>query len=116
MEAACRGAQSAGGQTVGILPGSDRRQANEHVGIAIATGMGWARALIIVLSSDAVIAIDGAYGTLAEIAHAVAVGVPVVVLDSWTFERREVEKRGVVTASNPEEAVELAIVAAEQRR
>jgi len=64
MEAACRGAHSAKGITVGILPGDDREAANPHVDIPIVTGMGYARNAIVVKSAQAVIAIAGSYGTL----------------------------------------------------
>ncbi|MXR20779.1 TIGR00725 family protein [Halobacterium bonnevillei] len=67
MEAACRGASDAGGHTIGILPGEDRRAANEYVDTAIATGLGHARNALVVLNGDAVVAIDGAGGTLSEV-------------------------------------------------
>ena len=70
MEAACRGSQLAGGRTVGILPGNDPRKANRYVDIPVVTGMGEARNVIIVKSVQAVIAIDGEFGTLSEIGHA----------------------------------------------
>ncbi|HID94643.1 MAG TPA: TIGR00725 family protein [Candidatus Latescibacteria bacterium] len=83
MEAACRGARAEGGMTIGILPGSDRREANSFVDIAVVTGMGQARNLIIVQSSDAVIAIAGGYGTLSEIALALRSNVPVIGVSTW---------------------------------
>jgi len=67
MEAACRGASDAGGHTIGILPGEDRSAANEYVDTAIATGLGHARNALVVLNGDAVVAIDGAGGTLSEV-------------------------------------------------
>ena len=59
MEAACRGAQSEGGLTIGILPGESRQAANRYVQIPIVTGIGYARNLAVVKSAQAVIAIGG---------------------------------------------------------
>jgi uncharacterized protein (TIGR00725 family) len=83
MAAACRGARAAGGVTIGILPGADTRAANPDVLIAIATGMGQARNVIIVQTADVVIAVGGEYGTLSEIALARKVGRAVIGLGSW---------------------------------
>ncbi len=74
MEAACRGAEAAGGFTVGILPGLDRRGANKYVGIATATGIGEARNLAIIRTSNALVAVGGSYGTLSEIGFALKMG------------------------------------------
>jgi uncharacterized protein (TIGR00725 family) len=87
MEAVCRGAKKAGGMAVGVLPG-DKIDANPHVEIAIATGMGHARNAIIVRSADAVIALPGEYGTLSEIALALKMGKKVVSLKSWNVPGR----------------------------
>jgi uncharacterized protein (TIGR00725 family) len=105
MEAACRGASSAGVTTVGILPGSDRAAANEFVSIAIATGLGEARNALVVRAADALVAVGGEYGTLSEIALALKTGTPVVALGSWEID-------GVVRASSADEAVERALAAA----
>jgi len=59
MEAACRGAKGAGGLTIGIIPSGQRSDANSHVDIPIATGMGYTRNSLVVMNSDALIAIDG---------------------------------------------------------
>jgi uncharacterized protein (TIGR00725 family) len=83
MEAACRGAASAGGVSVGILPGSDRSEANRWVSVALPTGLGELRNGLIVRSADALIAIGGSHGTLSEVALALKTGVPVVGLDTW---------------------------------
>lgn len=80
MEAACRGAEKAGGTTVGILPSHDGSDANKHVMIAIPTGLGFARNSIVVSSADAVIAVAGSTGTLSEIAMALNFDKPVVVV------------------------------------
>lgn len=82
MAAVCRGAQAAGGETVGILKGSDHREGNDHLDTAIATGLGNARNVLVVLNGDAVIAVDGGTGTLSELGHALDAGKPVAGLDS----------------------------------
>jgi len=83
MAAACRGAKRAGGTTIGILPGRDASQANPHVDIPIVTGMGDARNIIIVRTAAVVIAIDGEFGTLSEIAFALKLNTPVIGLRTW---------------------------------
>jgi len=99
MEAACCGAKEAGGLTVGILPG-ERADANKCVDIAIATGMGHARNVIIVKSADAVVALPGEEGTLSEIALALKMKKRVISLRSWDIP-------GAVRAETPEEALGL---------
>lgn len=86
MEAACKGAKARGGLTVGILPGNDKTSANPWVDIPIATGFGYARNLVIVQSSDGIIAISGSYGTLSELAFASKLGVPLVGISTWEIE------------------------------
>jgi uncharacterized protein (TIGR00725 family) len=112
MEAACRGARTAGGTTVGILPGSDRAQANPYVDIALPTGLGEVRNALVVRAADAVIAVGGAYGTLSEIALALRAGTPVVGLDTWELVRRGRPDQSVIQAGDPHAAVELALAAA----
>jgi len=109
MEAVCRGAKRAGGTTVGILPGTDRRAANAFVDVAIATGLGEARNAVVVRTADAVIAVAGAYGTLSEIALALAAGKKVVGLDTWTLATAGGPDEGIVQACSPEDAVERAL-------
>jgi len=116
MEAACRGAKAANGTTVGVLPSDSRAEANPYVDIPIVTGMGYARNVIIVRSADAVIAIDGSYGTLSEIAFALSYGVPVVGLETWGFAIQGRPDEAVLRARTPEEAVDKALLAAEGRR
>jgi hypothetical protein len=108
MAAACRGARSAGGTTVGILPGTDRAAANEWVDIAIATGVGEMRNVLVVRAADAVVAIGGEYGTLSEIAFALKTGKPVVGLGTWTLDRNP---DAIVRAADPDEAVARALAA-----
>jgi uncharacterized protein (TIGR00725 family) len=98
MEAACRGAHEAGGTTVGILPGLERGEANRYVDVAVATGLGEARNVLVVRAADALIAVGGGHGTLSEIAFALKTGKRVVGLQSWDID-------GVERAASPEEAV-----------
>ncbi len=102
MAAACRGAAQGGGVTVGILPGPDRRAANEWVAVAIPTGLGELRNGLIVRAADAVIAVGGAYGTLSEVALALKTGVPVIGLDTWAID-------GIEPATSAQAAVALAL-------
>lgn len=116
MEAACRGAKAAGGQTIGILPGDSRSAANDYVDMPIVTGMGHARNVIIVKSARAIIAIDGSYGTLSEIAHALQNGVPVVGLGTWSVALKDQPDQGIIRADSPEDAVNKAMAAAERTK
>jgi len=103
MASAARGAKSAGGTTIGILPGETRADANEWIDHVVVTGIGHARNLAVVASGDAVIAVGGRYGTLAEIGFALTLGRRVVILDpGW-------EVDGALRARTPTEAVELAL-------
>jgi uncharacterized protein (TIGR00725 family) len=99
MEAACRGARSRRGRTLGILPGEDRDAANGWVEIAVATGLGELRNGLIVRACDALIAVGGGHGTLSEVALALKLGRPVVGLGTWAV-------HGVDEVTTPEEAVE----------
>ena len=115
MEAACRGAKRAEGTTVGILPGSDRRDANPYVDIAVPTGLGEGRNALVIRGADAVIAVAGAYGTLSEIALALRAGTPVVGLHTWELSREGRVDGSILRAATPQEAVELALAAAAGR-
>jgi len=112
MEAACRGAKAEGGITVGILPGTDRQEANPYVDIPIVTGLGEARNALIVRTADAVVAIRGGYGTLSEIGLALKMGRPVVGLDTWELRQRGKPVLSVVQAATPARAVERALALA----
>lgn len=116
MAAACRGAKSAGGTTIGILPGSDPGAANPWVDIPIPTGLGYARNTIVVKTGAAVIAVCGAFGTLSEIGHALADGKTVVGLGTWELSREGGVDRSVVRADSAEDAVEKALAAAQGAR
>jgi len=106
MEAACKGAQSEGGVTIGILPGESRQAANPYVQIPIVTGIGHARNLAVVKSAQAVIAIGGSYGTLSEIGHALRSGIPVIGLNTWSLSRNGQQDNSIILAQNPTEAVD----------
>lgn len=99
MEAACRGAKQGGAATIGVLPGANKADANEFVDIPIVTGMGEARNSIIVRTADALIAVGGKYGTLSEIAFALAFGKPLVGLHTW----QSIEE--MIHVASPAEAV-----------
>jgi hypothetical protein len=102
MAAASRGAREAGAVVVGILPGLDRQAANDWVSVALPTGLGELRNGLIIRAADAAVAVGGAYGTLSEIALALAAGVGVVGLDSWPIDGMEV-------AASPAAAVDRAL-------
>ena len=103
MAAAHRGAKAAGGVTVAILPGESRDDANEWADHVVVTGVGHARNLAVAASGDAVVAIGGSWGTLAEIAFARRLGRPVVALEGAPA------VDGVERAATPAEAVELVL-------
>lgn len=111
MAAASRGAQAAGGTTVGLLPGSTREGANPWLSVAIPTGLGEGRNLLVVRAADALVAVGGEYGTLSELAFALKIGRPVVGLATWEL-RRHGEPGpdpGVLRADDPAGAVALAL-------
>jgi uncharacterized protein (TIGR00725 family) len=87
MEHAAHGAQSAGGLTIGLLPGDDADDANEYIDVAIATGLGHARNAILARTADGVVALGGGLGTLSEIALALRHRRPTIGIKTWRFER-----------------------------
>ncbi len=115
MEAVSRGARQAGGLTVGILPGESAEEANPYVQIPVVTGMSHARNVILVRSVQGVIAVRGSFGTLSEIALALKMGRPVVLLGSW----KGIDPAGrpwpVQEARTPAEAVERILAAVGKR-
>ena len=115
MAAACRGAQSEGGLTIGILPGESQQAANPYVQIPIVTGIGYARNVAVVKSAQAVIAIGGNYGTLSEIAHALQSDIPVIGLNTWSLSRNSKPDESIIRAKNPAEAVNKALSLAKSR-
>jgi uncharacterized protein (TIGR00725 family) len=116
MTAVCRGAQAAGGQTVGLLPGSNRGSGNPYLSVALPTALGEGRNVLLVRASDALVAVGGGYGTLSEIALALRVGLPVIGLSTWglTFSGEPVEAFPV--AQSPEEAARLVLDAAKESK
>jgi hypothetical protein len=108
-EAACRGARSRAGTTVGLLPGPDREDANGWVLVAIPTGLGEARNALVVRAADAVVAIGGAWGTLSEIALALKAGKPVVGLATWELMLAGEPVEGVIRAHDAGDAVGKAL-------
>jgi uncharacterized protein (TIGR00725 family) len=102
MEAACRGAREEGGFVIGILPGGSPAEANPWVDVPIATGLGYTRNALVVMNADAVIAVDGEYGTLSEIAYGKIHGKKVVGLGTW-------DVKGIIIAATADEAVRMAL-------
>jgi uncharacterized protein (TIGR00725 family) len=115
MEAVCRGAQAAGGTTVGLLPGLDRAEGNPRLTISIPTGLGQGRNLLLVRSSDALIAVGGGFGTLSEIALALRTGTPVVGLATWSLHLNGRPVDAFPVAGDPDTAARLALDAARSR-
>ena len=101
MEAAAKGCHEAGGLTVGLLPQADARRANPYLDIIIPTGMGLARNILVVQSAAGIIAINGRFGTLSELAFALQLGIPVVGLQTWNV------SENITQALNPAQAVKL---------
>jgi uncharacterized protein (TIGR00725 family) len=102
MDAAARGARTAGGTVIGILPGETRAGASEHLTVAIPTGMGEARNALVARAADVLVAVGGEWGTLSEIALARKIGTPVIGLGSWDL---GVRAEGIVSVDTPEAAV-----------
>ncbi len=100
MKAVSMGNSLAGGLSVGILPGEDKRTANPYIDIPIPTGLGYTRNTIVVGCADIIIALPGEYGTLSEIAFALNMKKPVIGIGSWDI-------KGMQQAATPEEAIEL---------
>lgn len=101
MESASRGSKEAGGLTLGILPGNSANDANVYVDIPIATGLGYARNSLVAMNSDVIIAINGRYGTLTEIAYGCIYGKKIIGIGTWDID-------AVIKVKSAEEAVEEA--------
>jgi len=99
MKAVCTGFKAGGGITIGIIPSYDKNNANDAVDIALPTGLGLARNVLVVKAADVVVALPGEAGTLSEIAYCLQFGIPVVSLQSWDI-------AGVIKVNTVEEAVE----------
>lgn len=102
MEAAARGAKQAGGITVGILPGNACEDANAHIDVPIATGLGYSRNSLVAMNADVLIAVDGQFGTLTEIAYGNIYGKKVIGIGTWKIQ-------GILRADSAEHAVEMAL-------
>ncbi|HEX9897081.1 MAG TPA: TIGR00725 family protein [Dehalococcoidales bacterium] len=109
MKAACKGVQSRGGITIGILPGNDAATANPYVQIPIVTNLGYARNIIVVKSARAVIAIGGGYGTLTEIGYALDAKIPVIGLGTWSLSRNRRADKSIIRVHSAQEAVKKAL-------
>ena len=110
MEGVCQGAREAGGETIGLLPGGDAAAANPYVTLPIPTGMGHARNVLIAQAAEVLVAVEGEYGTLSEIAIALKLGKPVFSLGSWPG------VPGLQPVATPQEAATkvLALLAAKE--
>jgi uncharacterized protein (TIGR00725 family) len=109
MKETCRGAYGAGGLTIGVIPGDDRKSANPYVQIPIVTGIGYARNVIIIKSAQAVIAVGGGYGTLTEIGYALDSKIPVIGLGTWKISRNNQIDKSIIRAANAKQAVSQAL-------
>ncbi len=109
MEASAKGAKRGGGLTIGVLPTGNKADANAFIDLPIATAMSTARNLVIVRTADAIIAINGSYGTLSEMAHAFDLGKTVFALRTWPMEKAGVESHLFVPVATPREAVDRAL-------
>jgi uncharacterized protein (TIGR00725 family) len=105
MEAASRGAASAGGTVLGILPGEDPREGNVHLTLSVPTGLGEMRNALLVRTVDALVAVGGSWGTLSEVALACRTGVPVLALHGWGLPAAG----GPTVVADPAEAVARAL-------
>jgi uncharacterized protein (TIGR00725 family) len=102
MEASARGAKAAGGWVIGILPGRSAQEANRFTDIAIPTGLGYLRNALVVLNSDVLVAIDGSYGTLSEIAYTQIYGKKIFGIETWDIP-------GVIAVDTPQAAMQRII-------
>jgi len=102
MEAAARGAKKGGGITVGILPGTSHKDANAYIDFPLATGMGYTRNSLVAMNADVLIAVDGQFGTLTEIAYGNIYGKKVIGIGTWDIQ-------GVKNAETAKEAIDLAL-------
>ena len=106
MEAACRGAKGAGGTTLGLLPGLSRRDANPYVDVAVTTGMGEMRNVLVVRAGDAVLAVGGGFGTLSEIGFALKLDKPIAGVGTW-HASVGAESAPIPMAESPEQALRI---------
>lgn len=98
MIAVCKGFKQGKGTTIGILPGYHKNEANKYIDLALPTGLGLARNVLVVKSADVVVALPGSAGTLSEIAYCLQFGIPVICVDSWGID-------GAIKVKTVDEAV-----------
>ncbi|MFQ5957002.1 MAG: TIGR00725 family protein [Candidatus Brocadiales bacterium] len=115
MEGAAKGAKEAGGLTVGILPGEDTAEMNPYIDIPIVTGLGYTRNSLVAYSGDAVIAVGGKLGTLSEIAYALMKYKPVVGINTWGLDLKQLDRPGPIVARDAKEAVKKVLEVLETR-
>lgn len=117
MEHAAKGAKSAGGTTIGILPGSKREEANPYIDYPIITGIGYARNKLVVKTGHVVIAVGGSHGTLSEIAFALGYEIPVVGIKTWQFIHHSGQMdKNIHYVNTPKEAAALAMKLAREAK
>lgn len=109
MEKAAEGAKKERGATIGILPHGSIKGANPFIDIPIATGLGEARNILVVRNSDVIIAMDGGFGTLSEIAFAKKLGKSIIGLNTWKLKKEAKDRSYLIEVSSPNEAVSKAI-------
>jgi hypothetical protein len=110
MAASAAGAREADGTVIGVLPDADTRSATPNLDIAIVTGMGDARNVINVLTSDLIIACPGGGGTMSEIALALKNAKRVILLGIDVGPALEAYRESglLSSAATPAEAIEQA--------
>lgn len=99
MKAAAKGAKEAGGLTIGLLPGKEKRDANPYIDIALPTSIGYARNAMVACSADIIVALPGSYGTSSEISYGIVYGRPVIDFGGWnikgTLKAKDIDKAKV---------------------
>lgn len=98
MEASARGARNYDGLVIGILPGKSLDEGNSYTQITIPTGLGYMRNPMVILNSDILVAIDGSYGTLSEIAYAQIYNKTVLGLNTWDIP-------GIIPMTSPQDVI-----------
>ena len=97
MEAVAKGVKDGGGTTIGLLPGTDKSDANPYIDIALPTSIGYARNVIVACSADIIVALPGSHGTSSEISYGIVYKRPVIDLGAWN-------RPGMIKVKNIEEA------------
>ncbi len=117
MESAAKGAKSATGVTIGILPSSKKEDANPYIDYPILTGIGYARNKLVVKTGDVIIAVGGSYGTLSELAFALGYKIPVVGLNTWQMIRHDGQMdQAIHRVNTAKEAIALALKLAREAK